>query len=310
MKGLIPQTEKGGKSPSSENEAPMSKRIKIEDETELKLISLDVDVLPRVQPHTKSQMTSAYTQSARDDANLKTIVKDPLSIRTANHEPQATASRTSVHSLTRQESQPSASRPVVRTLSSQDNIWEVEDPVVPLVSKEDKQKALKMWKDKMLDSGYYKPLQERSEAEHKKEIKFLKSAIYDFRMLKIKGHAALQSDHVNFRHLQNRYYIPKDFCMPEQFFREVRSKENTLYWKRCCSMQDFYYMCCVDTPFYVEKKKHGRRDIVDVARNVIVPNVGAIAEVSSSYRDPSSRTQERVEQPLRQLYLQANRTFK
>ncbi len=69
-------------------------------------------------------------------------------------------------------------------------------------------------------------------------------------------------------------------------------------------MQDFYHICCVDTPFYVEKKKHGRWDIVDIARNVIVPKIGAIAEVSSSYRqsgsDPSPRTQERVEQPLRQ----------
>ena len=151
-----------------------------------------------------------------------------------------------------------------------------------MVSKEDKQKALKLWKDKMITSSDYMPFQERSEAEHMKEIKLLKSAIYDFRMLKIKGQAALQSDHANFRHLQSRYYIPKDFCMPEHFVREVRSNENTLYWKRCCSMQDFYHMCCVDTPFYVEKKKNGRRDIVDIARNVIVPKIDGIAEVSSS----------------------------
>jgi hypothetical protein len=58
----------------------MRKRIKIEDEKELKLISVEVDVLPRVRPRPKNQMTSAYTQSARDDVNLKTIVKDPLSI--------------------------------------------------------------------------------------------------------------------------------------------------------------------------------------------------------------------------------------
>ncbi len=99
LKGLIPQAEKGGKSPSSENEAPMSKRIKIEDETELKLISVEVDVLPRVRPHPKSRLTSAYTQSARDDANMKTIVKDPLSIRTTSQESQAAASRTSVRTL-------------------------------------------------------------------------------------------------------------------------------------------------------------------------------------------------------------------
>jgi hypothetical protein len=287
LKGLIPQAEKGEKSPNSEVEASMSKRIKIEDETELKLISMEVDVLLRVRPHPKSQMTSAYTQSARDDVNLKTIVKDPLSIRTANQEPQATASRTSV-----------------RTLSSQDHVWEVEDPRVPLVSREDKQKALKLWKDKMIITNDYKPFQQRSEVEHMKEIKFLKSAMVDFRKLKIKGQAALKSDHANFRTIQSRYYIPRDFCMPEQFFRDVRLDNNTLYWKRCCSMQDFYHMCCVDTPFYVERRKPGRRDIEGNARSVLDPQVEHVAEVSSSYRQtghgPLQSTQERTEQPQRQ----------
>ena len=202
LKGLISQKEKGGKSPSSEVEAPVSKKIKIENEAELKLISMEVDVFPRVRPPPKSQLTSAYALSARDDLNLKTIVKDPLSIRTTN-----------------QESQPTASRTLVRTLSSQDNVWEAEDPRVPLVSREDKQKALKMWKDKMIVTDDYKPYQKRTEAECKKEIKFLKTAMADFRMLKIKGPAALKTDHPSFRTIQNRYYIPKDFCMPEQFFR-------------------------------------------------------------------------------------------
>jgi hypothetical protein len=59
LKGLIPQAEKGAESPNKDVEAPMSKRIKIEDEKELKLITLEVDVLPRVRPYPKNQMTSA-----------------------------------------------------------------------------------------------------------------------------------------------------------------------------------------------------------------------------------------------------------
>jgi hypothetical protein len=70
-------------------------------------------------------------------------------------------------------------------------------------------------------------------------------------------------------------------------------------------MQDFYHMCCVDTPFYVDKKKNGRRDIVDIARNVNIPKSGAIAEVNSSYRpprnEPSPSTRAWAEQPQRQL---------
>ena len=40
---------------------------------------------------------------------------------------------------------------------------EAEDPRVPLVSRDDKQKALKMWKDKMIVTEDYKPFQERTE---------------------------------------------------------------------------------------------------------------------------------------------------
>jgi hypothetical protein len=246
LKWLISQSEKGAKNPNNDVEAPMSKSIKIEDEKELKLITLEVDVLPRVRPHPKNQMTSAYTQPARDDANLKTVVKDPQSIRTTDQVSEPKASRTSVH-----------------TLSSQDHVWESEDPRVPLVTREDKQKALKMWKDKMLTTDDYKPFHQRSEADHLKEIRFLKSAMVDFRKLRIKGQSGLKTDHVNFRTVQSRYYIPRDFIMPEQFFREVHLDHNTLYWKRCCSMQDFYHMCCVDTPFYVDKREPGKRDIID-----------------------------------------------
>jgi hypothetical protein len=87
MHGLIPP------------EAPKSKRIKIEDEKELKIISMEVDVHPRVRPQPKNQMTSAYTQSLRDDMNLKTIVKDPLSIRATAQASVPIARRTSVHTL-------------------------------------------------------------------------------------------------------------------------------------------------------------------------------------------------------------------
>ncbi len=123
LQGLIPSVEKDGKSPSSIAEAPKSKRIKIEDEKELKIITVEVDVLPRVRPPPKNQMTSAYTQSVRDDANLKTIVKDPQSIR-----------------ATVQASVPTASRTSVRT-SSNTSVWENEEPMVPLVTREQKKEA-------------------------------------------------------------------------------------------------------------------------------------------------------------------------
>ena len=70
-------------------------------------------------------------------------------------------------------------------------------------------------------------------------------------------------------------------------------------------MQDFYHMCCMDTPFYVEKKKSSRRDIVGIASNVNIQKNGAIAEVNPSNRslrdEPSPSTRAWFEQPQRQL---------
>ena len=70
-------------------------------------------------------------------------------------------------------------------------------------------------------------------------------------------------------------------------------------------MQDFYQMCCMDTPYYVEKPRKPRRDIVDIASNVNVQKNGAIAEVNPSNRslrdEPSPSTRAWAEQPARLL---------
>ncbi len=97
----------------------------------MKIISLEVDVLPRMRPPPKNKMTSAYTQSVRDDTNLKTIVKDPQSIRATTKASVPTEKRTAVHTLsnasvwkcdepraTVQASVPTASRTSVHTSSN------------------------------------------------------------------------------------------------------------------------------------------------------------------------------------------------
>jgi hypothetical protein len=200
-----------------------------------------------------------------------------------------------------QASVPTASRTSVHT-SSNTSVWESEEALAPLVTKEQKWESLKMWKDLMSTTDDYKPSQHRSELAHLKEIKFLKTAMGDFRGMKLKGLAALKSEHDNYRTVQSRYYIPREFCMPEQFFREVQFDRNVLYWKRCCSMVDFYNLCCKDTPFSKEKRRPDRREAqniepkaVDAKALIWVGNVGAIEEVKSSYR-PARSTQ----QPQRQ----------
>ena len=273
MNGLIPPIEKGARNPSSIEEAPKSKRIKIEGEAELKIITLEVDVHPRVRPKAKNMMTSAYTQSRRDDANLKTIVKDPSSIRTTEQASVPIARKTSVHT------------------SSSASVWEnTEEPTVALVTREQKNKALKMWKDLMLTTNDYLPSRERTEAGHVKEIRFLKTAMLDFKMMKLKGLAALKSEHELYSTVKGRYFIPKEFCMPDQFFQEVARDRNVLYWKRCCSVMDFYNLCCMDTPFFKDKKRPDKRESKGI-------NPQAFRQVRS---DMSYDPHVRSEQPPRQ----------
>ncbi len=86
----------------------------------------------------------------------------------------------------------------------------------------------------------------------------------DFRFMKLKGLAVLRTEHKNYRTIQSRYFIPRDFRMPEQFFQEVQADRNVLYWKRRCSMVDFYSMCCMDTPFFTDKKRPDKREFIAV----------------------------------------------
>jgi hypothetical protein len=55
---------------------------------------------------------------------------------------------------------------------------------VPLVTREQKQEGLKMWKDLLIQTKDYRPFQERTEEENLREVKFLRAAMTNFRMLK------------------------------------------------------------------------------------------------------------------------------
>ena len=102
-----------------------------------------------------------------------------------------------------------------------------------------------------------------------------------FRTLKLQGMAALRDEHIEFVHLQDKYYIPKEFCMPEELFREEQLDYNVLYWKRCCSMYDFYHMLRIDYPCYLDRRerrsKHTPPAAQDVSRS-IPPVLNALAE--------------------------------
>jgi hypothetical protein len=64
----------------------------------------------------------------------------------------------------------------------------------------------------------------------------------------------LRTTHNEFQYLQEKYHIPRDFCMPADFFREEQLDPEVAYYKRCCSVYDFYNMLSIDSPGYVDKE--------------------------------------------------------
>ncbi len=77
MSGIVPKAAISRKSPDSSPEVPKPKRIRTE------VINVDSD---KKVTTLSTSMTTAYTATPRDDANLKVMTKDPLSIRPLSHQ--------------------------------------------------------------------------------------------------------------------------------------------------------------------------------------------------------------------------------
>ena len=129
-----------------------------------------------------------------------------------------------------------------------------DSPAVELVTMEQRMEALKIWKDLLVSTNHYQPFVPRSPEEELKEVKVLRSAMNHFRLLGLTGMKKLRNTHDEFKYLQERYYIPRDFIMPADFFREEQLDFNVAYDKRCCSLHDFYNMLSKDSPGFVSKE--------------------------------------------------------
>ena len=123
-----------------------------------------------------------------------------------------------------------------------------------IVSREQRNEGLRMWKELLMQTNDYQPFKRRTEEENLKEVKVLRSAMAHFRSLKLSGYEVLRATHPDFRFLQERNYIPADFCMPADLFREEQLDYSVIYKMRCCSVYDFYNMLSKDNPCYVDRQ--------------------------------------------------------
>ncbi len=126
-----------------------------------------------------------------------------------------------------------------------------QDTAVTLVTKEQKHEALKIWKELLITTNHYQPFIQRTESANLKAVKVLRSAMSHYRSLRLSGMESLRATHPEFQYLQEKYHIPRDFCMP----REEQLDYHVAYDKRCCSVFDFYNMLSIDSPGYVTGKR-------------------------------------------------------
>ncbi len=104
MSGIVPKAAISRKSPDSSLEVPKPKRIRKDMEEvsrDKKATTLD------------TSMTTAYTETPRDNSNLKVMTKDPSSIRPSGHQAaeqtmEETSARTAPQAWTNQESSTAA----------------------------------------------------------------------------------------------------------------------------------------------------------------------------------------------------------
>ena len=136
-----------------------------------------------------------------------------------------------------------------------------KDTAVALVTKEQKIEALKIWKELLITTNHYQPFIQRTKEEELKAVKVLRSAMNHYRTLRLSGMEKLRTTHNEFQYLQEKYHIPRDFCMPVDFFREEQLDFNVAYNKRCCSVFDFYNMLSIDSPDFVDREtRHANRE--------------------------------------------------
>jgi hypothetical protein len=133
-------------------------------------------------------MTSAYSQSLRDNANLLVMTKDVRSIKPTGQQISG-------------DKQESASQGLNTSSSSSQQVNHSDDgggynePGPPLVTKEQRDKSLKLCKEALIRSNGYAPRLNHPKEEHLRNINFLIGAMLAFRNANLKGMRAHTWEH-------------------------------------------------------------------------------------------------------------------
>jgi hypothetical protein len=174
--------------------------------------------------------TTAYTTSARDKSNILIVKKDPKAIRSeVDTITVATEAKVPCAHLIRHQPR----------LPTGEEIYTV----------------LNAWRAMLRSTGDYYPDKKKTPEEHLLDLKVLMGARGSFNRGDDKNMTPLEKHqwkHGEYGPLQRQYFIPLDYMAPDEFFDKFKNTDDNqiVYWKRICSIRNYYEMLSRDNPEY------------------------------------------------------------
>ncbi len=232
-------------------EAP-PKKIKMEVEGTIRAVAVPTVVVPAyvvpqasVLPQTREQGspiassnsdgTKTYSLTVQQQKAFGIIMEAARSTVTKKSVPQAVGAAVVVPSAKERvitnvadnEVRTSAYTTSDRHKKALDVVTKKETPIRPPQEQSSSQdvyaatpqqitQALKLWKDRLIKSGDYVPLQHRSHKAYIEKIRILRGAMTDYTSFNPVGSQALTFNHGKFGPLQREYHIPLFYCEPEK----------------------------------------------------------------------------------------------
>jgi hypothetical protein len=208
---------------SSEDKIGIKKESPQDDGKALKLLPIYFDENDKMH----YEETTAYTTSTRDKSNILIVKKDPKAIR-----------------------------------SAADTIREATKPKVlcahlikhqpRLPTQEEISIVLNAWRAMLRSTGDYYPDKKKTPEEHLFDLKVLMGARGSFNRNRDTPIARHQWKHQEYGPIQRQYFIPSEYMAPDAFFEKFKNEDDNqiVYYKRICSVRDYYEMLSHDNPQY------------------------------------------------------------
>ena len=121
--------------------------------------------------------------------------------------------------------------------------------------------SLSAWRNSLRSTNDYYPDKKKTSEEHLVDLKILMGARTSFNRNRDNPLARHQWKHEEYGPLQRQHFIPSEYMAPDAFFEKFQNEEDNqiVYYKRICSVAEYYEMLCQDNSQYRPKVIKGTR---------------------------------------------------